>query len=96
MNSLSRWIIFRHLHLSEPAFDFAVLSIESGDNIGSVLPWQQLPKKLFGDPSIYQHCLKTSKCFDIQPSNTLKKFFSITLIRLESSRRHIIGTSVES
>jgi hypothetical protein len=30
--------------LSESAFDFAVLSIESDDNIGSVLQWQQLPK----------------------------------------------------
>jgi hypothetical protein len=30
--------------LNPSAFDFAVLSIESGDNIGSVLPWQQLPK----------------------------------------------------
>jgi hypothetical protein len=30
--------------LSEFAFDFAVLSIESGDNIGRVLPWQQHPK----------------------------------------------------
>ena len=42
----ARWIIlsFTPFFLSESAFDFAVLSIESGDNIGSVLPWQQLPK----------------------------------------------------
>ena len=42
----ARWIIlsFTPCFLSESAFDFAVLSIESGDNIGSVLPWQQLPK----------------------------------------------------
>jgi hypothetical protein len=35
---------FTPCFLSESAFDFAVLSIESDDNIGSVLPWQQLPK----------------------------------------------------
>jgi len=48
MNSYcARWIIFCQFtpyFLSESTFDFAVLSIESGDNIGSVLPWQQLPK----------------------------------------------------
>ena len=27
----------------------------------------------FGDSSIYQHCRKISKCFDIQPSNTFLK-----------------------
>ena len=32
--------------LYESAFDFAVLSIESDVNIGSVLPWQQLPKTM--------------------------------------------------
>jgi hypothetical protein len=37
---------FTPCFLSESAFDFAVLSIESDDNIGSVLPWQQLPIKL--------------------------------------------------
>ena len=31
--------------LLESAFDFVVLSIESDENIGSELPWQQLPKK---------------------------------------------------
>jgi len=42
----ARWIIlsFTPCFLSESAFDFAVLSIELSDNIGSVLPWQQLPK----------------------------------------------------
>jgi len=48
MNSYcAKWIIFGQFtpcFLSESAFDFAVLSIESGDNIGSMLPWQQLPK----------------------------------------------------
>jgi len=58
MNSYcARWIIFCQFtpcFLTESAFDFAVLSIESGDNIGSVLPWQQLPK-------IRQHiCLNTT------------------------------------
>ena len=43
-NYCTIWIIFCHLHLSESAFDFAVLSIKSDDNIGSVLPWRQLSK----------------------------------------------------
>ena len=38
--------LFTPRFLSESAFDFAVLSIELGDNIGSVLPWQQLPKNI--------------------------------------------------
>ena len=37
--------LFTPCFLSESAFDFAVLSIELSDNIGSVLPWQQLPIK---------------------------------------------------
>ena len=48
MNSYcAKWIIFGQFtpcFLSESALDFALLSIESGDNIGSMLPWQQLPK----------------------------------------------------
>ena len=42
--------------LSEPAFDFAVLSIDSDDNIGSVLPWQQLPKTMVNTSDRSHQC----------------------------------------
>jgi len=44
---------FTPCFLSETAFDFAVLSIESDDNIGSVLPWQQLPIKIMWNTGIH-------------------------------------------
>ena len=44
------------LSFTESTFDFAVLPIESGDNIGSVLPWQQLPKTMVNTSDRSHQC----------------------------------------